>query len=188
MNAIRLLMLMLTMLTVGLLGPATAAATSDDTNLLTNVPVSGALADGGTVDGTLTITEFGYTEATGLTVSGTLTGVATRADGSTTEVDQRFATVPATLNESSAAAGDPRTEPARCAIVVFDPGPLTLELLDVTIDLPPIVLNTSAIPGAATALGTALCKLAALLDLSGRLAGQWANLQAILAVINFLLR
>jgi len=66
---------------------------------LRSLPVSGILSDGGSFTGTLTISRFGYDEATGLVVDGTVTGSARNAAGTTTPVNQSFTNVRASLSE-----------------------------------------------------------------------------------------
>jgi hypothetical protein len=162
----------------------------ESTHLLEAVPVSGALADGGTFSGWLTVTGMGYDTTKGLTVDGVLTGLATTATGATREVNQRFSGVAATLNETAGAGAVPAQLPSPapspsapvCDILFLDLGPLFLDLLGLTVDLAEVILDINAVPGAGNLLGNLLCAVAGLLD-PGGLLGVIGNLQQLLGLL-----
>ena len=76
------------------------------------------------------------------------------------------------------AAGTPFTAPitslvptAACTILTLDLGPLNLNVLGLVIDLAPVMLDVTAVPGAGNLLGNLLCAVAGLLDRNGPLTG-----------------
>jgi hypothetical protein len=148
--------------------PFGATAAPKKAKLLKNVPVSGTLADGGTFTGKVTISEFGYDEATGLTVSGVLNGTATTADGATHEdISQPFSDVHASLTSASNSATSGFQIQATCQILDLDIGAIHLDLLGLVVDLSPIHLDITAVSGANNLLGNLLCAVTGLLDPNG---------------------
>jgi hypothetical protein len=160
-------------------GPTPRAA------LLTDVPVTGALSDGGTFTGTLTVTHIAVDQATKvLTVTGTLTGTATTIAGVATELTNLVVTAPATLSRSAAAAGViHEASMATCGILFLDLGPLHLDLLGLTLDLNEVVLALNAVSGAGNLLGNLLCAVVSLLDLPGII----ADISQLVSTINNIL-
>lgn len=156
-----LLALTLALMSAFALAPLTAAAAPKESKALKNLQVSGTLADGGTFKGKLTITQFSYDAVEGLTVSGFLHGTATTAAGVATGVEQTFSNVGTTLSDGS--AGTISTQ-AVCDILFLDIGPISLDLLGLTIDLSQIVLDINAVSGAGNLLGNLLCAIVGLLD------------------------
>ena len=176
--------------------------------LLTNVPVSGALSDGGSFVGTFTARRLSIDEATRqLSMTGLLTGVATLVDGSTQAVSQVFTTtldMTSSRNMSSmdvnarnvANAECERTSgsiyqqasmyrqvQASCDVLFLELGPLHLDLLGLTVDLNQVVLDINAVTGAGNLLGNLLCGLLGLLDgiaLIGAITAFLDNINAIL--------
>jgi hypothetical protein len=139
--------------------PAASAATQDK-NFLKNLPVTGALGDGGTFQGKLSVTHIGYDVTQGLTVSGVLKGTATLADGTVVDNIRQTFTTTSTLG---GATGAVQTD-AVCDILFLDLGPLSLDLLGLTVDLSRITLDINAVSGAGNLLGNLLCAVAGLLD------------------------
>jgi hypothetical protein len=165
--------------------PLSATAAPKKAKLLKNVPVAGALADGGTFRGKVTITEFGYDQATGLTVSGVLKGTATKADGTTFEdISQSFSNVHASLTSSSGAAAAGFQLQASCQILNLDIGAIHLDLLGLVVDLSPIHLDITAVSGAGNLLGNLLCAVAGLLDPNGFLTDLIGTLNQLLGLLN----
>ena len=153
--------------------------------LLTAVPVTGALSDGGSFTGTFTATHVSIDEVTrALSMTGTLTGTATKADGTTAAVTQQF-TAPMNLSRSSSASGIFHTASAMatCDILFLDLGPLHLDLLGLTLDLNEVVLHLNAVSGAGNLLGNLLCAVTGLLDGFGLL----ASITQLLDTINNIL-
>jgi hypothetical protein len=170
-------------------------------------PVSGTLADGGTFTGTVTIQRFDLGEGRTLVASGLLSGTAVTATGVAHTITNQSFTVPVEITrESDVALAAPATgetlfRPAAmtsrdavvvrtvamqdiaCDILNLDLGPLFLNLLGLTVDLAPVVLDIRAVPGAGNLLGNLLCAIVSLLDGPGALA---AILQ-LLGNINLLL-
>jgi hypothetical protein len=71
--------------------------------------------------------------------------------------------------------------PAGCTVLTLDLGPLHLDLHGPVIDLAPINLDVTAVPGAGNLLGNLLCAIAGLLD------GPSGALNGIAALLNRLL-
>jgi hypothetical protein len=138
--------------------------------LLTNVPVSGALSDGGTFAGTFTAQRFDIDETTRqLSMTGVLTGNAI-SGGVTTAINQTFTTTVELSRESLTAMkeGDEtmfRTvAQASCDVLFLDLGPLSLDLLGLTVDLSQVILDVNAVTGSGNLLGNLLCAVLGLLD------------------------
>jgi hypothetical protein len=127
--------------------------------LLSEIPVTGTLADGGTFEGVLSITNFAYQNGQ-LLVSGVLEGTATQGDV-VTEITQTFTNVVASLLGSG----------RQCRILELDLGPLNLDLLGLVVDLSAVNLDIVAQSGAGNLLGNLLCAVAGLLDSGGALSG-----------------
>jgi hypothetical protein len=140
---------------------STAYAQPQTGGLLTNIPVVGDLADGGTFEGLLSITGFAFQDGQ-LLVSGVLEGTATQ-DGIVTEITQTFTDIAVSLF-----GGGQR---GRCDILFLDLGPLFLDLLGLEVDLSQIILDIDAVRGPGNLLGNLLCALVGLLDAGGPLAG-----------------
>jgi hypothetical protein len=153
--------------------------------LLTAVPVTGTLSDGGSFAGTFTATHLDIDPATRvLSMTGTLTGTATTADGTISRVAQEFTNVPMTLSRTAGTAGVFRTASmATCDILFLDLGPLHLDLLGLTLDLSEVVLDLNAVSGAGNLLGNLLCAVVGLLDGFGLL----ASITQLLDTINNIL-
>jgi hypothetical protein len=170
--------------------------------------VTGALAGGGTFSGVVTIQRFALGEGRTLVASGVLSGTAVTAAGVTQAItDQPFTAPIEITREGDVAAAAPLTSvepivrPASmsggdapifhtvamqtiaCDVLNLDLGPLFLNLLGLTVDLAPVVLDVRAVPGAGNLLGNLLCAIVSLLDGPGALA---AILQ-LLGNINLLL-
>jgi hypothetical protein len=155
--------------------------------LLTNVPVSGALSDGGSFVGTFTAQHIAIDEATRvLTITGMLTGTATTVDGATSAISQ-VVSAPATLTReagANAALVRPVAMQATCDILFLDLGPLHLDLLGLTLDLSEVVLDLNAVSGAGNLLGNLLCAVVGLLDGFGLLAAITQLLDSINAILS----
>ena len=133
--------------------------------LLTAVPVTGKLSDGGTFAGTFTAKHISIDPATrALTMTGTLAGNATTAAGTVVSIAQEFS-APMTLGRSASQSGGIHTASmATCDILFLDLGPLHLDLLGLTLDLNEVVLDLNAVSGAGNLLGNLLCAVTGLLD------------------------
>ena len=141
-------------------------------------PVSGALADGGSFAGTMTITSFSYVNNQ-LIANGVLSGTATAIDGTVTTITSQAFSAPATLagrsGAATLAATDATTQAVNsngggCDVLFLDLGPLSLDLLGLTVDLNEVVLDINAVPGPGALLGNLLCAVLHLLDGPGALA------------------
>jgi hypothetical protein len=143
-------------------------------------PVSGVLLDrsgteAGSFSGTFTLTRL--TEKDGqLFAWGLLEGQAT-TDGTTSSVSQRVNRVPVGLTTGAATQSGgataatfagyqlvPTQDVGACQILNLDLGPLNLNLLGLVVDLSPISLDVTAVPGPGNLLGNLLCAVAGLLD------------------------
>jgi hypothetical protein len=152
--------------------------------LLTDVPVTGTLSDGGTFVGTFTAKRLAYDEATKtLTMTGTLTGTATTAAGVVSAVRQEF-TTPITLSRTTS-AGVMHTVSAMlsCSVLFLDLGPLHLDLLGLVVDLNEVVLAVNAVTGSSALLGNLLCAILGLLDIPGAIAGLLQLIDTINAIL-----
>jgi len=176
-----------------ILAPFGAMAATSDKKPLKNIPVAGTLSDGGAFKGKLSITQFGYDQATGLWVSGVLNGTATTADGvAHQDISQSFSQVHAALTSSGAtasvgAASTFAVTQATCGILTLNIGAIHLDLLGLVVDLAPVNLNITAVSGAGNLLGNLLCAVAGLLDPNGLLTGLLSQLTLLLNQINQLL-
>jgi hypothetical protein len=180
----RLITLAIVVVSALLLTPFSTLAAPKEAKFLKNLSVTGALDDGGSFKGKVTITEFGYDEDTGLWVSGFLHGTATTADGTEHEdVEQAFSQVPATLNESSGLGSLGVQAQVECQILFLDIGPIFLDLLGLQVDLSEIILDITAVSGAGNLLGNLLCAVAGLLDPNGLLTDIINFLDELLALL-----
>jgi hypothetical protein len=130
------------------------------------------------------IKEFKFVEGQGLLVSGIINGNAKSSSGKPLGhvTNQTFTDIPATLTGASAAKGI-TAQAVACQVLNLDIGRITLNLLGLVIDLAPISLDITAIPGGGL-LGDLLCALANLLDPLGAI----GDILAILDQINDLLQ
>jgi len=170
--------------------PFSAMAKPKDKHALKNIPVSGTLSNGGTFNGKVSITQFGYDQTAGLWVSGVLKGTATTADGvQHQDISQSFSQVHATLTSGASAASHTYmassvVAQAACDILNLDIGAIHLDLLGLVVDLSPIHLDITAVSGAGNLLGNLLCAVAGLLDPNGFLTDLINNLTALLNLLN----
>lgn len=167
--------------------PAPAAApVAAAKPMATSLPVSGTFADGTVFSGT--ISDLTARNVNGvLTLTGTITG---NRPGGGTFTDTFSAPIenlqaPQTRQAAAGGAQVLQAPPAGCAILNLDLGPLDLNLLGLVINLEPIVLDITAVPGAGNLLGNLLCAVAGLLDNSGGgvLNGVAALLNRILSLL-----
>jgi hypothetical protein len=112
----------------------------------TTVPVSGTLADGTAFTGQISNLTASVVDGV-LQVTGTITGTGLPAGGTT---------FTAPIQDLQANGS--------CTILTLDLGPLHLDLLGLVIDLAPVNLDVTAVPGSGNLLGNLLCAVAGLLD------------------------
>jgi hypothetical protein len=161
--------------------------------------------------GSVRITEIRLLDETtrSVAVKGFLKGDVYTSSGSFVRhvPETAFPSTNAVLNASPRRAeeepdGEPRIIPAAfevqeaqaavCPILVLDIGAIHLDLLGLVVDLAPISLDITAVPGAGNLLGNLLCAVANLLNgtgggsLGGLLAQINQILQSILAIIGTL--
>jgi len=123
-------------------------------------------------------------------VSGILSGTATSADGTTKDINRAFSKVHATLTSGGSAGSASGVssfavaQQAACGILDLDIGAIHLDLLGLVIDLAPIHLDITAVPGAGNLLGNLLCAVAGLLDPNGFLTDLINNLTQLLNLLN----
>ena len=159
--------------------------------------VSGPLSDGGTFTGTATIRRLDLATDRTLVAAGVISGTAVTAAGLTQTITNQEFTAPIEITRehdvaaaTPAGRGDAFVRPAAmtradavavqtvalqvpaiaCDVLNLDLGPLFLNLLGLTVDLAPVVLDVRAVPGAGNLLGNLLCALVSLLDGPGALA------------------
>ncbi len=131
----------------------------------TSAPVTGTVTDqaGAVTQLTGTISNLTTSVVNGaLTLTGTLTGTGLPAGG-----------VP--FSAPLAAVGN-----AACSILTLNLGAIHLDLLGLVVDLAPVNLDITAVPGAGNLLGNLLCGVVHLLDNGGPLQGITALLNRLL--------
>ena len=140
--------------------------------LLTDIPITGTLADGGSFTGTITATKLAVDPLTQqLSMTGIVNGTATKATGEVVNVIDQTVTTSMALSHPGQAAGLVRpAAQASCGILNLVLGPLHLDLLGLVVDLNQVILNITGQTGAGNLLGNLLCALTGLLDLPGALA------------------
>jgi hypothetical protein len=146
------------MLVLALAGPV--AAQPDRTALVTDIPVTGTLEDGGTFEGLLTITNVALNQAGELVVGGVLNGVATPVVGDAVNIVNQAFNVVADLSGAGQGPGGQ----GRCQILFLDLGPIFLDVLGLEVSLSQIELDITAVSGPGNLLGNLLCAVAGLLD------------------------
>jgi hypothetical protein len=154
---------LLAMLATTLAFPGVAGA---QTNSRVIVPVTGKLSDGGTFKGRIISPDVEYNSANDrLRISGILAGTATKANGATETVRKEFTT------NLRVAQGQQQ----ECDILTLDIGRIFLDLLGLQVDIAPISIDVTAVPGAGNLLGNLLCAVAGLLDPNSALAPLFAG-------------
>jgi hypothetical protein len=129
--------------------------------------VSGTVENGGSFDGTYTITKVvkqtsqAAAPANQLAALATLNGTLTDANGATQQVTNQAVTIPINLAGTS----------GTCQILHLDLGPLDLTLLGLQVHLNEVVLDITAQSGSGNLVGNLLCAIAHLLDNNGPLGG-----------------
>jgi len=183
--------------------PATAATANAEPvkNKFKGIPVAGAIAGGGTFEGTLDITHFEAEGDQQLSAHGKLSCVLKNLpDGETREVRNQAIKWPVksingkVLPQKGAAMGSDDTATDLlakigstseeglqqiCPILNLDLAPLDLRLLGLHVTLSEVLLVVEAIGGPGNLLGNLLCAIAGLLDPGGivtGLLGQISNL------------
>lgn len=141
--------------------PAPQAATAA-VPAATTLPVTGTLADGTAFTGQLSNLSTSVVDGV-LTLSGTITGTGIPAGGTT---------FTAPVQDLATTNG--------CSILTLDLGAIHLDLLGLVVDLAPVNLDVTAVPGAGNLLGNLLCAVAGLLDTNGPLTGISALLNRLL--------
>jgi len=142
--------------------PVRTAAVPQAQPAAATVPVAGTLADGTAFSGQLSNLTTSVVNGV-LTLSGTITGTGIPAGGTP------FSTP---IQDLAATNG--------CTILTLDLGPLHLDLLGLVVDLAPVNLDVTAVPGAGNLVGNLLCAVAGLLDRGGPLQGIAALLNRLL--------
>jgi len=142
-------------------GPAAAAQQAPGA---TTLPVTGTLPDGTAFTGTLSNLRSSIVNGV-LTLTGTISGTGLPAGGTPFS---------APVQNVAATNG--------CSILTLNLGPLHLDLLGLVVDLAPVNLDVTAVPGAGNLLGNLLCSVAGLLDNPGH-----GVLNGVIAQLNRLL-
>jgi len=169
MSRTRLLPLLIGALLLTLVLPGAAAA-KPKTGLPITDRVTATAVDGGTVDGTFTLTRFARQNGN-LVALVNFDGTVTNAAGVPTTGTQTFA-LPVTITQ------------ATCDVLHLELGPLDLNLLGLMVHLDKVVLDITAQSGPGNLLGNLLCAVAGLLDPGpGPLGAITALLNQILAIL-----
>ncbi len=150
MHSYGLLWFVLVTAIVGLLCPLRDGGASTVTHSLTQTPVRGQLATGGTFAGQLTLHAVALDTQGQLIATGTLSGTAAPAPGVAI-------TLPRSAFTTLAALLDP---PGDCLTIVVDLAPLVLPPLDQEVALVPIMLSLRDAPEEEHLLHSTLCTLA----------------------------
>jgi hypothetical protein len=137
---------------LGLLLPLQQGEAYVVTPTLTQTPVTGRLADGGTFQGRLTIQTLTVDEDGQLAATGVLTGTALPAAGRATKVPPRPFTAPAALLDLR----------GTCTTLVLDLAPIVVAPLAQEITLVPVILGPREAPQEDRLLQTTLCTVARL--------------------------
>jgi len=165
-------------LSFGTIGTLPVSAKDQSSNAILQVPVNGTTSNGGTFQGTATITGFAV-DGQNLVAVGTITGII----NGTQSVVSTFS-APVTQPTATAAAAQPAAA-ASCQILNLVLGPLNLNILGLVVSIPnPIVLNITAVPGAGNLLGNLLCAVSNLLNGTGPLQQIADLLNQILGILN----
>jgi hypothetical protein len=120
--------------------------------VLTQIPVTGRLEQGGTFAGWLTVEELTVNDLGQLAATGVLAGTASTQAGDATPVPPHTVITPASLLDLR----------GTCTTLVLDVEPVFLEPLRQEVTLGPITLDMHAVPKDEHLLGTTLCALARL--------------------------
>jgi len=170
-------------LTFGTMGALPVAAKDQTKSAILQVPITGTTSNGGTFQGTATITGFAVNGQDVVAV-GTIAGIANGTQSIVTTFSAPITQAPAATT-TAAAAAQPTAAAAACQILNLVLGPLNLNVLGLVISIPnPIVLNITAVPGAGNLLGNLLCSVANLLNGSGPLQQIADLLNQILDILN----
>ena len=137
---------------LGLLLPLQPGEAYVVTQTLTQTPVTGRLADGGTFHGRLTIQTLTVDEDGQLAATGVLTGTALPAAGRATKVPPRPFTAPAALLDLR----------GTCTTLVLDLAPIVVAPLAQEITLVPVILGPREAPQEDRLLQAVLCTVARL--------------------------
>ena len=137
---------------LGLLLPLQQGEAYVVTQTLTQTPVTGRLADGGTFHGRLTVQTLTVDEDGQLAATGVLTGTALPAAGRATKVPPRPFTAPAALLDLR----------GTCTTLVLDLAPIVVAPLAQEITLVPVILGLREAPQESRLLQTTLCTVARL--------------------------
>jgi hypothetical protein len=160
----------------GTVGVLPVAAKDKSTNAMLQVPVTGTTSNGGTFQGTATITDFAV-DGQNVVATGTIAGII----NGTQSIVSTFS---APITQPAATAAAPAAA-ATCQILNLVLGPLNLNILGLVVSIPnPIVLNITAVPGAGNLLGNLLCSVANLLNGGGALQQVADLLNQILGILN----
>ena len=137
---------------LGLLLPLPQGEAAVVTQTLTQTPVSGRLADGGTFHGRLTVQRVTVGEDGQLAATGVLTGTARPTTGSATTVPPQTFTAPAALLDLR----------GTCTTLVLDLAPLVVLPLAQEITLVPVIVGPREAPQRDRLVQTLLCTVARL--------------------------
>ena len=132
---------------LGLLLPLPPGEAAVVAKTLTQTPVTGRLADGGTFHGRLTLQALRFDEAGALVATGVLSGTATPAAGRATKVPAHTFITPVALLDLR----------GTCRTLVVDLAPLTVAPLAQALTLVPVLLAPEAVPKEERRLQMALC-------------------------------
>jgi hypothetical protein len=157
-----------------------AAAAKDKSGSGFQVPVTGTTSNGGTFQGTATITGFAA-DGQNVVAVGTISGVVNGAQSFVSTFS-----APVTMPKTTGTAAPQAAQAAAaCQILNLVLGPLNLNILGLVVSIPnPIVLNITAVPGAGNLLGNLLCSVANLLNGGGAVQQVADLLNQILDILN----
>jgi hypothetical protein len=125
-----------------------------------SIPVTGTAADGTQVTGQIT-------DLTTKVVDGVLVATGT-------------INVPGAGTDTFTAPVQAVNSNGSCTVLTLDLGPLHLDLLGLVVDLAPVSLDVTAVPGSGNLLGNLLCAVTHLLDNTGGSGGALMGLSNLL--------
>lgn len=139
---------------------ATSSVTQAVAPATGSIPVTGTAADGTQVTGQIT-------DLSTKVVNGVLMATGTIA-------------VPGMGTDTFTAPVQALDSSGSCTVLTLDLGPLHLDLLGLVVDLAPVNLDVTAVPGSGNLLGNLLCAVTHLLDNTGGAGGSVNGLSNLL--------
>jgi hypothetical protein len=149
-------------LAIGTVGALPAAASGNNGSGF-QVPITGTTSNGGTFEGTATISGFAV-DGQNVVALGTISGVVNGAQSFVST----FSTSMAMPNTTATATPQVAQATTACQPLNLMVGPLNLNIIGVAVSIPhPIVLNITGMPGSNNLVGNLVCSVVNLLNSGG---------------------